>query len=119
MVMPRSKWTTGFLGDIAEEIRVLYGPISSEDLPYIGLGHIDQQTMRILEIGHSSSTDSTKKVFQAGEILFGSLRPYFRKVVRPKFGGVCSTDITVLRARPGVDPRFLLYLVGRDRKSVV
>lgn len=112
MVMPRSKWTTGFLGDIAEEIRVLYEPISSEDLPYIGLGHIDQQTMRILEIGHSSSTDSTKKVFQAGEILFGSLRPYFRKVVRPKFGGVCSTDITVLRARPGVDPRFLLYLVG-------
>lgn len=112
MVMPRSKWATGFLGNIAEEIRVLYEPISSEDLPYIGLGHIDQQTMRILEIGHSSSTDSTKKVFQAGDILFGSLRPYFRKVVRPKFGGVCSTDITVLRARPGVDPRFLLYLVG-------
>jgi len=112
MVMPRSKWTKRLLGDIAEEIRVLYEPIHSENLPYIGLGHIGQQTMRILDVGHSSSTESTKKVFRAGDILFGSLRPYFRKVVRPKFDGVCSTDITVLRARPSVDPRFLLYLVG-------
>lgn len=46
--------------------------------------------------------------------MFGSLRPYFRKVARPGFDGVCSTDITVVRSRPGTDQRFLHYFIANQ-----
>src|SRR5699024_4476462 len=44
--------------------------------------------------------------------LFGSLRPYFRKVARPSFNGVCSTDITVIRSKDGTNQSFLNYLIA-------
>jgi len=37
------------------------------------------------------------------------LRPYFRKVIRPGFSGLCSTDIMVVRAKQGIDQGFLFY----------
>jgi len=73
------------------------------------LEHIGQGTLRLCGIGKSSDVISGKLVFEAGDILFGKLRPYFRKVVRPKFSGVCSTDIFVVRAKGGIDQGFLFY----------
>ena len=81
------------LGEIAQDIRELYEPTKKEEKPYIGLEHIEQQTLQLSGIGRSSETQSTKKVFNAGDILFGTLRSYFRKVTMPKFDGVCSTDM--------------------------
>jgi len=46
--------------------------------------------------------------------LFGKLRPYFRKVVRVPFEGICSTDIWVVRPRDGVDAGYLFYLMASD-----
>ena len=96
-------WKISALGERAEEVRDLYEPNKEEESLYIGLEHIEQQSLRITAIGSSSDTISTKKIFQSGDILFGSLRPYFRKVARPKFRGVCSTDITVIRAKEDTD----------------
>jgi type I restriction enzyme S subunit len=46
--------------------------------------------------------------------LFGKLRPYFQKVVRPPFSGVCSTDIWALYPVDDlqVDPGFLHWVVA-------
>lgn len=63
-------------------------------------------------VGVSSSTQSSKKIFKPGDILFGSLRPYFRKVVKPKFSGVCSTDITVIRNKNNCNQSFLFYFLA-------
>ena len=46
------------------------------------------------------------------DILFGSLRAYFRKVVRPRFNGVCSTDITVIRANSDTNQIYLHYFIA-------
>src|SRR3989338_7717074 len=102
------------LGEIARDIREPYEPIKTEGKPYIGLEHIEQQTLQLSGVGRSSETQSTKKVFKSGDILFGTLRPYFRKVVRPKFDGVCSTDIAVIRPTQKGDGDFLKYFIANQ-----
>lgn len=111
----RTEWRKVKLGDVAMDVRDLYQPTKDEQLSYIGLEHIQPQALRLLEIGDSRQVQSTKKRFQAGDVLFGSLRVYFRKVVNPKFDGVCSTDITVLRPKNGrLDQKYLFYLVANN-----
>ena len=83
-------------------------------MPYIGLEHIGQGTLSLLGNGTAADVESTKTVFRAGDILFGKLRPYFRKVVRPDFDGICSTDIWVVRPKAGVDAGFLFYLMASE-----
>jgi len=102
------------LKEFAELVNQPYQPSSGENFNYIGLEHIEQQTLRINGIGNSSDVISQKHRFNAGDILFGKLRPYFRKVVRPSFDGVCSTDIWVVRAKPGFDQSFLFYFLANQ-----
>jgi type I restriction enzyme S subunit len=100
------------LKEFAELVNQPYQPSSAENLNYIGLEHIEQLTLRLNGIGNSTDVISQKHRFKAGDILFGKLRPYFRKVVRPSFDGVCSTDIWVVRAKPGFDQSFLFYFLA-------
>jgi len=108
----QQQWNYKALGEIAGDVRELYEPKKDEKLPYIGLEHINQDTLTINGVGDSSQTQSTKKKFDSTTILFGSLRPYFRKVYRPFFSGVCSTDITVLRPRKDNNRNFLFYFIA-------
>jgi type I restriction enzyme S subunit len=107
-------WKKVKLGDAAEIIKDTYQPSIYDELDYIGLEHIEQQSLRLNSIGKSSSVTSGKFKFQEGDILFGKLRPYFRKVVIPDFSGVCSTDIWVVRARKEYDQKFLFYLLASE-----
>ena len=109
-----NSWKKCKLETMADEVRDLFDPIKSKRLPYIGLEHIGQETLQFSGGGNSKDTVSTKKHFKSGEILFGSLRPYFRKVVQPKFDGVCSTDITVIRPKPNCISGFMKYLVASE-----
>ena len=89
-------WTKQKIYEIAEEQRISYTPNSFENLPYIGLENIQEGNLRLSGIGNSTEVISQKKKFYKGDILYGSLRPYFRKVVKAKFDGVSSTDITAV-----------------------
>jgi len=109
-----NSWELIKLIDVADEVRELFEPRKANDVPYIGLEHIEQSTLKLIEIGRSQTTVSSKKIFKQGDILFGSLRPYFRKVIRPKFNGVCSTDITVIRAKTNCCPGFLYYFIASE-----
>ena len=100
------------LGDCASLANDKVDPANCGDLPYIGLEHIGQGTLSLLGIGTAGDVESTKTAFCAGDILFGKLRPYFRKVVRPNFDGICSTDIWVVRPKAGVDAGYLFYLMA-------
>lgn len=66
---------------------------------YVGLEHIPRRSMWIGESGLASDVTSGKSHFQAGDVLFGKLRPYFHKVVSVPHAGICSTDILVLKPR--------------------
>lgn len=52
---------------------------------------------------------STKNQFQAGDVLYGKLRPYLNKVLIAAEPGYCTTEILPLKAGPHIDNRYLFY----------
>jgi type I restriction enzyme S subunit len=110
--MMGSEWAFRSLGECAELVKDSFRPDEEMDVPYIGLEHIAENSLRLLGWGSSKDVVSVKSRFRTGDILFGKLRPYFRKVIRAPFDGVCSTDIWVIRPKPGIDAGFLFYWVA-------
>ncbi|MCX7998203.1 MAG: restriction endonuclease subunit S [Leptospiraceae bacterium] len=106
-------WKTYKLGEIAEIRKETVSP-NEIDQPYIGLEHIEQQTLRLIGIGNSKDVISKKFKFYRGDILYGKLRPYFRKVYMPEFDGVCSTDIYVIKGKGEIEQKFLYYLISTE-----
>ena len=86
-------WQEYKLGEIAELRRERFTPNEKTSFPYIGLEHIEQNSLRLNGIGSSNDVSSQKSIFYPDDILYGKLRPYFQKVYSPNFKGVCSTDI--------------------------
>ena len=108
-----SEWKEKPLSDLA----ILYNDswkVGDEECPYIALEHIEEGKLRLNGIGYSDSVASNKYRFNGKNFLFGKLRPYFRKVVRPQFSGICSTDIWVVGARGETDLTFLFYLFANQ-----
>lgn len=101
-------------GNCAELRSEKIDPKSAQDSYYIGLEHIEQQSLSLLGHGLGSDIDSQKQKFYKGDILFGKLRPYFRKVVIAPFDGICSTDIWVVKPKEGVDRNFLFYWMASE-----
>jgi len=102
------EWREYRIGDIATLVKNSW-KVGEEQLPYLGLEHIDEAKLRLNGIGNSDDVASNKYRFSSGDVLFGKLRPYFRKVVKPKFNGICSTDIWVLNATNKSDIDFIFY----------
>jgi len=88
--------------------------VGDEELPYIGLEHIEEAKLRLNGVGSSNDVASNKYRFKAGDILFGKLRPYFRKVIKASFDGICSTDIWVINATEKSDINFLFYFFANQ-----
>jgi type I restriction enzyme S subunit len=114
-MMPNG-WQDTVFGDIAYRAVNVADPGSVVAItPYIALENISQQALHLNSVGRADQAVSGKIRFESGDVLFGKLRPYFRKVVHSKFSGVCSTDIWVLRPRKGVDRSFLFYTAASQQ----
>ncbi|EED30567.1 restriction modification system DNA specificity domain protein [gamma proteobacterium NOR5-3] len=50
---------------------------------------------------------SSKSMFEAGDVIYGKLRPYLDKVIVADEGGVCTTEMIPVRGHFGIDPRYL------------
>lgn len=107
-----SRWQEAPFARLATLSRETVRPENAAGLPYVGLEHIGEGTLQLTGVGAAEDASSLKSRFREGDILFGKLRPYFRKVVRARFDGICSTDIWVVRPRPGVDRDYLFYLMA-------
>jgi type I restriction enzyme S subunit len=106
------------LGDVADHVTDGIDPAGAGRLPYVGLEHIRPREMLLARSGDAAEIRSRKTVFQSGDLLYGKLRPYLDKAVLAEAGGMCSTDILVLRTKsantledqpgqPAADPYFL------------
>lgn len=83
--------------------------VKPDDKAYIGLEHIESWTGRLLLDSQPESVDSLVGVFEAGDVLFGKLRPYLAKAARPQFDGVCTSEIVVLRPGNAVLQSYVMY----------
>jgi type I restriction enzyme, S subunit len=88
--------------DLATRVVDRAAPGSWEDsTTYLGLEHFGLDGVGLIGRGTVAGIQSTSLRFEPGDVLYGKLRPYFRKVARPGFSGVCSSEIWVLRPREG------------------
>jgi len=93
-------WEVKEFGSIAQNVRTPADPTTlPEDTPYVGLEHIDRQVFSLTRWGYAPDVDSQKSRFESSDFLFGKLRPYFHKVCQVQTGGICSTDILVIRPK--------------------
>jgi type I restriction enzyme S subunit len=106
-------WSLTTLGDIASHSTEKAEPASFRDARYIGLEHIEGGSNRISGFGNASNVRSTKAVFRSGDVLYGKLRPYLKKVCQPEFDGVCSTDILVFPRTKYLENGYLLHFLSQ------
>lgn len=109
-------WRSGRVSDLVAEVTTRINPqnFADPEMRYLGLEDIGQGTGTVVSIGRAGDATSQKSRFAAGDILFGKLRPNLRKVARPDFDGMCSTDISVFRAKPHISPDFAFRVLSSD-----
>lgn len=100
------------LGDVVKPIRPRVKPADDPDLPFIGMEHVEAHTMKLLGTVPASKMKSASVRFQPGDVLYGRLRPYLNKVVRPTFGGLCSAEFIVFAENDRVDGKYLQYFLN-------
>ena len=82
---------------------------------YVGLEHLESDSLTIRRWGSPSDVEATKLRFRAGDIIFGRRRVYQRKLAVAHFDGICSAHAMVLRAKPDVAlPDFLPFFMQSD-----
>lgn len=87
------------LGAIAKETREnTKTPLDEGIVYYVGLEHIVPGNLKIQGSGNVAEGTTFTKIFKIGDVLFGRRRAYLKKAAHADFNGLCSGDITVLRA---------------------
>ena len=100
---------------LADQINERVSPADADVERYVGLEHLDSDSLRIRRWGDPSEVESTKLRFQPGDIIFGKRRVYQRKVAVADTEGICSAHAMVLRAKPEVIlPEFLPFFMKGD-----
>jgi len=82
---------------------------------YVGLEHLDSDSLKIRRWGSPADVSATKLLFEPGDIIFGRRRAYQRKLGVAEFRGIASAHSLVLRAKPEVVlPEFLPFFMQSD-----
>ncbi len=90
-------------------IRVLRLTTQPGHVPYVGLEHVESWTGRLNLEKQPETVESVVGAFQAGDVLFGKLRPYLAKAASPDFDGVCSSELVALRPNQAISQSFVMY----------
>lgn len=109
-------WKIWRFDQIATNVNVrIDNPSESGMEHYVGLEHLDPDSLRIRRWGSPDDVEATKLVFKKGDIIFGRRRAYQRKLGVAEFDGICSAHAMVLRAKPEVVlPEFLPFFMQSD-----
>jgi type I restriction enzyme, S subunit len=100
------------LGAVADIERCIVEPseITRDEL-CLSLEDLDAESGVVRMNGVRDLPKSSKFRFSANHVLYGKLRPYLRKVVRPDISGVCSTDILPIRAGNRLNRDYLFHFL--------
>lgn len=111
----RSNWEYVKFGDIVSNISERVEPGDTDSKIYVGLEHLDPDSIHIRRFGSPSDVKGTKLRVYKGDIIFGKRRAYQRKASIADFDGICSAHAMVLRANPEkVDPRLLPFFLHSE-----
>ncbi len=101
------------LADVAIESRESLKEKDST-LPVVGLEHIIPEQINLTE-WDMGVENTFSKTFQKGDVLFGRRRAYLKKAAVAPCKGICSGDITVIRAKEDkIIPELLPFIIQND-----
>lgn len=103
--------------DIAENITERVDDPRASGLDhYVGLEHLDPDTLKISRWGSPSDVEATKLRFYPGDVIYARRRAYQRKLGVAEWDGIASAHALVLRARPDIClPEFLPYFLQSEQ----
>lgn len=108
----------GVIGCLSDYCSLIKQPVRIDELraheKYISFEHMPKGSITLDKWGMQTGLASQKSSFRAGDILFGKLRPYFKKVGIAPVDGVCSSDILVLRPRSPQDTALVAIVASSD-----
>src|SRR5437016_5027708 len=96
-------WRMVRFDEMAESITVrVDNPSEAGVERYVGLEHLDPDSLKIRRWGQPDEVEATKLRFKPGDVVFARRRAYQRKLGVADFEGICSAHALVLRARESV-----------------
>lgn len=105
--------TTIKLGDIAIEAKSS-NKGDKTGCKIVGLEHLTPSDVTLSSWSDDTNNSFTKE-FSKGDVLFGRRRAYLKKAAVAPFDGICSGDITVIRAKEGkVASQLLPFIIQND-----
>ena len=108
-------WQVVKFGEIARNISERVNPHETDLEVYVGLEHLDPQSLRITRRGVPSDVKGQKLRVRPGQIIFGKRRAYQKKVAVADFDGICSAHAMVLEEIPGkITPGLLPFFMQSD-----
>jgi type I restriction enzyme S subunit len=112
--MNKAGWQLKRLGDVCifDKLQGVH-----QNLPYVGLEHIESQTARFIGSTEPVSVKSATFRFFSKHVLYGRLRPYLNKALAPDFDGHCSTEIFPIKPNPELSREYLLYWFLADETT--
>ncbi len=112
----KSDWTKVKFGHVVVEPRESIVDSKEEGIERaVGLEHLDSDEIRLTRFSSVNEGAMFTKKFLKDDVLFGRRRAYLRKASQVLFNGVCSGDITVMRAKNGLLPSLLPFIVNNDK----
>ena len=111
ITIDKTGWKKWRFDEFVQNISERVEPSQTDMDVYVGLEHIDPDTLHLSRHGHPSDVEGTKLRFYKGDIIFGRRRAYQRKTALATTDGICSAHAMVLRAKEDVvDPSFFPFL---------
>ncbi|MBF4437804.1 type I restriction endonuclease subunit S, partial [Vibrio anguillarum] len=90
-------------------------PSETELEVYVGLEHLDPDSLKIKRHGVPSDVAGQKLLVKKGQIIFGKRRAYQRKIAVADWDCICSAHAMVLEANANnVIPDFLPFFMQSD-----
>lgn len=108
-------WQLQRFDTFAQNVAQRVDPSETDAEVYVGLEHLDSESLKIRRWGTPSDVIGQKLVFQKGDIIFGRRRAYQRKMGVADCDGICSAHAMVIRAKSdAIEPAFLPFLIQSD-----
>jgi len=112
----KSQWTPVKFGDVAFEPKETVKDPRAEGIEHVvGLEHIDSENIHLVRSETLDQSTTFTKKFAVNDVLFGRRRAYLKKAAQASFDGICSGDITVLRAKDNLLPTLLPFVVQNEK----
>jgi type I restriction enzyme S subunit len=114
--LDKTGWEKVNLGKVVYEPKeISTNPVKEGFKHVVGLEHIDSEEIQLTRSADIDTLGTFTKKFKCGDLLFGRRRAYLKKAARANFDGICSGDITVMRAMSDLLPELLPFVINNER----